>query len=130
MAHKGLRRSAIRKHNRKRGKSSIEKLVAAWLIADGIPFRTEVKAGRCHIDIVIGKNGAVELNGCYWHSCLKCFPSLSKEARLKRFRDIHRYVFLGKRGYKLLVLWEHEILSDPDATRERLKEYGMVHGTA
>lgn len=124
---KGIPRSAARKRNRKRPKSSIEKLVAAWLVADLIPFKTEVKAGRCHIDIVIGKRGAVELNGCYWHACFTCNPVLNKKQKLKRFQDIHRYKFLGRRGFKLLVLWEHEILNSPDAAREKLKQYANGH---
>jgi G:T-mismatch repair DNA endonuclease (very short patch repair protein) len=124
---KGIPRSAVRKHNRKRFKSSIEKLVAAWLEADGIPFRTEVKAGRCHIDIVIGKLGAVELNGCYWHACHKCYPLKTREQQMKRHRDLHRMLFLGhKRGYKFLVLWECEILNTPDEARQRLRDYANV----
>jgi G:T-mismatch repair DNA endonuclease (very short patch repair protein) len=120
---KGIPRSAVRKHNRKRPKSSIEKLVAAWLEADGIPFRTEVKVGKCHVDIVIGKKGAVELNGCYWHCCHRCYPVKTQEQKLKRFRDIHRYQFLGHRGFKLVVLWECDILNKPDETREKLRGF-------
>lgn len=123
---KGIPRSAARKHNRKRPKSSIEKLVAAWLEADGIPYRTEVKVGKCHIDIVVGKKGAVELNGCFWHCCHQCYPKKTREQQMKRFRDIHRYQFLGRKGYKLLVLWEHDILNHPDETREALRNY--AHG--
>lgn len=120
---KGIPHSAVRKHNRKRPKSSIEKLVAAWLDTDGFPYRTEVKVGKCHIDIVIGKKGAVELNGCYWHCCHRCYPKKTKKQQLKRFQDIHRYQFLGRRGYKLLILWECNILHHPDETREQLRKY-------
>jgi len=122
---KGIPRSAVRKHNRKRPKSSIEKLVAAWLEADGVPYRCEVKVGKCHIDIVVGKRGAVELNGCYWHACHRCNPNLDRMQKLKRFRDIHRYQFLGRRGYKLLVLWECDILNRPDETRKKLTDYAL-----
>lgn len=126
MRRKGLPASAVRKHNRKRPKTSIEKLVAAWLKADKFPFRCEVKCGRCHIDIVIGKIGALEINGCYWHACTKCFPSISREQQMKRHRDIHRMLFLGRRGYKLLTLWECEILNKPDVAREKLRAYAKL----
>jgi len=115
--------SAVRKHNRKRFKTSIEKLVAAWLEADMVPYRCEVKSGRCHIDIVIGKAGAIEINGCYWHACHRCYPSMSREKQMKRHRDIHRNLFLGKKGFKLLVLWECDILNRPDETRQQLRDY-------
>jgi DNA mismatch endonuclease (patch repair protein) len=120
---KGIPRSAARKHNRKRPKSSIEKLVAAWLDADVFPYRTEVRVGKCHIDIVISKRGAVELNGCYWHCCHRCYPKKTKKQQMKRFRDIRRYQFLSRKGYKILVLWECDILNHPDETRDKLRVY-------
>jgi G:T-mismatch repair DNA endonuclease (very short patch repair protein) len=120
---KGIPRSIIRKHNKKRFKTSIEKLVAAWLDADGIPYRCEVRVGQCHIDIVIGQRGAVELNGCYWHCCHRCYPKKTRKQQMKRFQDIHRYQYLGRKGYKLLVLWECDILGHPDETREVLRKY-------
>ena len=122
-SRKGLRSSVIRKHNRKRPKTSIEKLVAAWLDADGIPYRTEVRCGRCHIDIVIGKKGAIELNGCYWHCCHRCYPKKTRKQQMKRFQDIHRYQYLGRKGFKILILWECDILGHPDETREALRKY-------
>jgi G:T-mismatch repair DNA endonuclease (very short patch repair protein) len=42
---------------------------------------------------------------------------------MKRFQDIHRYQYLGRKGYKLLVLWECDILGHPDETREVLRKY-------
>lgn len=127
---KGIPRSAVRKHNRKRPMSSIEKLVGAWLEADGIAFKREVKAGKCHIDIVVGKKGAVEINGCYWHCCHRCYPVKTKDQQLKRHKDIHRYQFLARKGFKLLVLWECDILNRPDVTREALRAYsnGFLQG--
>lgn len=118
--HKGLPRSILRKHNKKRPKSTIERLVAAWLTTDGIPFRTEVKCGKCHIDVVVGKM-AIEINGCYWHGCPRCFPSMSRKMQMKRFRDIKRYQFLGRKGYKIHIIWECDILGKPDETREILR---------
>lgn len=123
---KGIPSSVIRKHNKKRFKSSIEKLIAAWLTADEIPFRTEVRAGRCHIDVVVGKHGAIEINGCYWHGCHKCYPTMSRAMQMKRHRDIHRMIFLGRLGYKLLTLWECDILNYPDETREKLRAYAKL----
>jgi len=120
---KGIPRSAARKHNRKRPKSSIEKLVGAWLESDHIPYRTEVKVGKCHVDIVVGRHGAIELNGCYWHSCHLCYPARTKKQQMKRFKDIRRYQFLIRKGYKLLVVWECFILGSPDAARAQIKEF-------
>jgi len=122
---KGVPSRAARKHNRKRHKSSIEKLVAAWLDTDGIPYRTEVKVGKCHVDVVIGKKGAIELNGCWWHkhTCLSYPGGMSAKDKVIRLKDQRRYNYLIRKGYKLLVLWECFILGRPDEAREQLKEF-------
>lgn len=118
---KGVSRIAIRKHNKKRLPSSLERLVYAWLTEDNIPYRREVKVGRCHVDIVLGKKLAIELAGCYWHFCHICFPNTTKKMQMKRFRDIKRYNFLRKRGFTVVVLWEHELLDTPDKMREQIR---------
>lgn len=133
MPRKGLPRIAVRRHNKKRAPSSIEKLVAAWLEIDGIPFKKEVKAGKCHIDIVIrsltGQKIAIELNGCYWHGCVKCYPYMKHDMQMKRFRDIRRYQFLRRKNYKVVVLWECDILGQPDLIRSQVRQLaGKING--
>lgn len=124
--NRGLPSSIVKKHNRKRPKSSIEKLVGAWLEADGIPYKAEAKIGKCHVDVLLNKRFIVELNGCYWHGCHRCFPKKSNKQRLKRFKDIRRYQYLGRKGYRVLVLWECDILGKPDESRQKLIQY-YVH---
>ena len=119
---KGVSRIAIRKHNKKRPTSSLELLVYSWLLADGIPFRKEVKVGRCHIDIVLGKKLALEICGCWWHFCNICYPNPTKKMQMKRFRDIRRYNFIRKKGYDLYPFWEHELLNNSDQMREQIME--------
>lgn len=119
---KGIPSFAARRRNRKRPKSSIEKLVAAWLLADGISFKTEVKVGKCHIDVVIGKKGAVELNGCYYHFHPKCYPNQTRKMIMKRIRDRNRMNFLIRKGFNTYVFWECEILGQPDVVREQLRQ--------
>ena len=122
---KGISRSRIRKHNKKRRKSSIEILVASWLELDGISFKAEGRVGRCHVDIVLGKKKAIELNGCYWH-CHTCrdYPNgMTNKDKAVRLKDQRRYNYLIRKGYDLLVLWECFILGQPDKAREQLREF-------
>jgi G:T-mismatch repair DNA endonuclease (very short patch repair protein) len=51
---------------------------------------------------------------------------MSKKMQMKRFKDIHRYQFLRKRGYKVYVIWECKILNKPDEAREELRGYGNI----
>ena len=77
----------IRKANRRRKASGFEKDVYALLKAERIPFVKEKSVGRCHVDIMIGDKMAVELQGCHWHSCKKCFPKPSKWQKAALARD-------------------------------------------
>ena len=57
----------------------------------------------CGTDILL------EVFGCYWHGCNKCFPGTkSKGIPLNQ-----RLATFEKHGYKTIIVWSHE-LSDPD----------------
>lgn len=67
-------------------------------------------------DILIYPKTVVFINGCFWHKCPKCYkePKSNKkywlpkiEANVKRDRKNQR--LLRKKGYEVIVIWEHEI---------------------
>jgi len=68
-------------------------------------------------DIFVFKtNTAVLLHGCFWHGCKICYkkPKSNRkfwknklQANLKR--DSRTKKALKKLGYKILVIWEHEL---------------------
>ena len=68
-------------------------------------------------DILLIKNKtAVFLHGCFWHKCPKCFkePQTRKEYWVPKIennvkRDKRNERNLKKEGYKVLVIWEHEV---------------------
>ena len=50
----------------------------------------------------------VEAQGCYWHACKDCFPdSIRKSIRL---RDNQKRVYLERKGWIFLEVWEHDNL--------------------
>ena len=68
------------------------------------------------IDIVIPHlNLAIEVNGCYHHGCLECFPNdkyiTLEKALKKRYDDKIRNEIIEKAGLKVIVIWEHDIKS-------------------
>ena len=50
-------------------------------------------------------NGLVEVFGCYWHGCQKCFPgSKSKGISLNQRLSTYK-----KYGFPCAIIWEHEL---------------------
>lgn len=112
----------IRKANRKRPASSLEKKVYEWLEADSIPFKKEKAVGRhMHVDIFLEPNICVELNGCHWHGCLICNKDLSKDQKVAQQKDARRYFAIRKLGFDIVIFWECEVKEFPDRVREQLR---------
>lgn len=63
---------------------------------------------------VNGKKAVIELFGNYWHDKKGNIPWKSTE--------FGRQAVFSQLGYKLLVIWEHE-LKDPEAVVKRIKEF-------
>jgi len=70
------------------------------------------------IDFVVGERTAVFVNGCWWHVCPDCKiePRYEKQVRNME-KDQRHYAELERRGYRVVVVWEHE-LCDEKAIQE------------
>jgi DNA mismatch endonuclease (patch repair protein) len=68
------------------------------------------------------KKVAVFVNGCFWHSCPNCKPSLPRIHRSfwrnkfqrNKIRDTEKLKLLRKAGWKTLVFWECQIQDNTD----------------
>jgi len=67
-----------------------------------------------------GKKIAIFVNGCYWHRCPKCKPSMPK-SNVKFWknkfeknvaRDLRKKKELEVLGWKVFIIWECEIKSN------------------
>lgn len=113
---------AIRKHNRKRPASSLEKTVYKWLEEDEIPFTREKSIGKhMHVDIFLEPKTCIELNGCHWHGCAICNKVLTKEHKIAQNKDAKRYFRIRRLGFDVVIFWEHEIHSNSDRVKAMLK---------
>lgn len=60
------------------------------------------------------KNLIVEVQGCYWHGCSACY---GEKARVDRIvEDQTRCLLFAEQGYRVLLLWEHDIKSGLSVT--------------
>jgi len=71
---------------------------------------------------------AVFLNGCFWHHCPQCGISIPKTHRnywrRKLEGNVERDALKRKRlesmGWKVLVIWEHEVSKNPESIARRI----------
>jgi very-short-patch-repair endonuclease len=112
---------AYRKANRNREKSSLELKVEGWLVEDGIDFKAQHAISHCHVDIFLPPRTVIELQGCYYHACPICNPSVGRDGVTKRKGDAARFRFLMSKGYDVYQIWEHEVEKEPGRVRAVLR---------
>lgn len=62
---------------------------------------------------------AVEVDGCYWHSCPQCGLNGPRE-NLRT--DKSKTTYLINRGWSVLRFWEHEVNQDPMGCVDRVRQ--------
>jgi replication factor C small subunit len=79
------------------------------------------------VDFFVGEV-AIFVNGCWWHVCPRCEvrPKYEKQRRNME-KDQRHYRELQRLGYRVVVVWEHE-LNDPNMVYEDVlpRIYHMV----
>ncbi len=68
------------------------------------------------------KKVAIFVNGCFWHSCPFCKPSLPRthtsfwrsKFQRNKARDAEKIKLLRKAGWKTLVFWECQVQQNTD----------------
>lgn len=113
---------AIRKHNRKRPASSLERKVYEWLDEDDIKYTKEKPIGRhLHVDIFLEPDICIELNGCHWHGCMICNKELSADQKAAQVKDARRYHSIRRIGFDVVIFWECEVNEYGERVREQLR---------
>lgn len=129
------RRAAIRKsmQGNKRKNTKPELLVRKRLRAAGYTgYRIDWAKAPGRPDIAFpGRKIAIFVNGCYWHRCPKCHPSMPKhnvefwEAKFHRnvARDQRALKELEELGWTAITVWECDLKRDRiDATMDDVIE--------
>ena len=129
------RRAAIRKSMKgnKRADTKPELLVRQHLRKAGLTgYRLQWKKAPGRPDIAFpGRKIAIFVNGCFWHRCPHCHPSVPKrntafwEAKFRRNveRDRAAVAALDQAGWTVITIWECELKRDRiDETMERVIE--------
>ena len=101
----------------KRFRSSLEEIVAKKLEEWGLKYEREYVRIKgeytTSIDFLVEDKVALFVNGCWWHCCPTCGIEPRYESqRAQLMRDYKIYEFLERQGYRVVVVWEHEIKRD------------------
>lgn len=76
----------------------------------------------------VGKRLAVFVDGCFWHSCPRCFVApksnttyWSTKLARNQGRDLEVTEALRKEGWTVLRVWEHEVEEQLDDVIQRIR---------
>ena len=82
-------------------------------------------------DVVFTKKKlAIFIDGCFWHKCPKCYapPKSNKRYWLPKIeknaeRDKKNARKLRRNGFKVIRIWEHEALRNPERPIRKIIKY-------
>lgn len=74
----------------------------------------DLAIGRKNPDFWNGDHKLIEHFGDYWHG---------PKARCYEETEKGRIEFFTKHGYKVLIIWEHDLKKHPDLVREKIREF-------
>ncbi|MDG6985929.1 MAG: AAA family ATPase [Nitrososphaerota archaeon] len=119
-ASKRASAASLASWSKKGFRSKTEEKMAALLDSWGLEYARErvilpAPSGEKYplaVDFMVG-NVAIFVNGCWWHVCNRCGvePRYEKQKR-NMVKDERHYRELERLGYRVVVVWEHE-LNDP-----------------
>ena len=109
----------------------LELVVFKFLRAHGVRFRKHYKGARGTPDVAVpAARAAVFIDGDFWHGWR--YPSWRHKMKKKfwrdkiernRARDRRTFAALRRQGWKVLRVWEHDIMRDPFATLSRIERF-------
>jgi DNA mismatch endonuclease (patch repair protein) len=113
----------------KSGDTSLELSLRSHLWKMGLRYRLKSKLPGKPDILFPGRRIAVFVDSCFWHGCgAHCrMPSShrsywDKKIEGNRNRDLEVNSLLSEMGWKVIRIWEHDLLSNPDKCAEQIFE--------
>jgi very-short-patch-repair endonuclease len=94
--------------------SRSEKEVMNILDLLDVVYQRERRVGKYHIDFYLGFRLCIEVQGHYWHS-----------KKDRQATDKRKKAFLEKEGYKILYLWDNDLVNAKQDIIEFMKIRGL-----
>jgi DNA mismatch endonuclease (patch repair protein) len=94
----------------------------------GIDFETHCRDLPGRPDFVLRQRGiAIFIDGDFWHGWrfetwrLKLSEKWERKIESNRLRDIRNHRLLRRRGWRVIRIWEHQILDNSEVCANRLR---------
>lgn len=107
---------------------SLEKLIQGGLKARGLKFERHVRTLPGRPDIVFrAARVAVFVDGDFWHGWRlprwehKLAPFWREKLRANRARDLRNFRRLRRRGWRVVRLWQHNVINEFDECINRVE---------
>lgn len=99
----------------------IELLAREAVARRGVPFLTCRRIENpCFPDLILPEQKiAIFCNGCFWHNCPEHNPIVPEWLKNK-IKDQQIFDELRKRGWRVVVAWEHEFKADKDVVGHKI----------
>lgn len=117
--------------------TSQEKKMHNYLKAKKIKHKMHPKIEGSPDILLYKTNTVVFLHGCFWHKCPLCYiePKSNKSYWVAKIRhnverDKKARMALRKQGFKVLVLWEHQIKKNFEKSIQKLMNVSDIQGTS
>jgi DNA mismatch endonuclease (patch repair protein) len=123
--------------SRIRGRNtSPERLLRKLLWKEGLRYRLQLRTLGCRPDLVIpAARVVVFIDGCFWHGCPEHYVRPRSrnafwDSKLTEnvARDRRQTLALDAAGWRVIRIWEHELLEAPERVAKRVLS-GMKRGT-
>jgi len=77
--------------------------------------------------VMVSRRTCIFIDGCFWHKCPKCFKKPKSKKRYWREkidrnveRDKEQNAYLMANGWKIIRIWEHEVIKNLDLVIDRI----------
>jgi len=98
--------------NPSRSFNKLEARFAKLLDAAETEYRWQFPLGPYAYDFLLPDKLLVEVHGTYWHADARVYEgrTLTPDQRRNRLHDLDKKLFAASRGYRLIVVWEADIV--------------------
>jgi G:T-mismatch repair DNA endonuclease (very short patch repair protein) len=127
---KSIAKKAIRLHLKDHYMTYPERLLENIFNKNNIHFTKFVreyytKKNFYEIDFVYN-NYAIEVQGDYWHGNPNVYKNLNDLQKKMQNRDNNKKIFLESIGYKVVYIWEYDLINNFDICEQKIKSIAQM----
>lgn len=115
-----------------KAQEALNEIGVEYVVHKHIRWRENDKRKQVVVDLFVpDRNLVIEVNGCWHHDCLRCFPEQWRDHIGKQQKDQARIIGIERQGFHVVEVWEHELKDNAmNALMRVLQAYEVIDKTA